>query len=558
MVRLGLALCLLLLAGAAAGAGEALEEEDPAVVLRGSPQGWVARGNFPVFVDARTDRGADLVITLGGGRYEDYTATRAVSLPPGSAVRLERTAPTLHYRLRTTAANGNKEGSFSVGSRSLHSHYDGSAPTPLLCLNSFLLRELEMLDETEKQPDTIHNGLPLDDLPSRWQSYTGLVSMLVVNASELAAVQPVQRQAISRWVRWFGGRLWLAGDEALAAAGDLGVDVIRPPAEVLADGRVTVHTHGNGLVYVQPEPDVRILAQSVPIGRLNNPLESYFGFIRFEAPPGEWLLEPLVGTSTNAIIVSLVVLGLLLGPANYLFIRRRKNDLLFFITTPIIAIAGAAAIFGVSFLQEGVGGGFNQMAVLARAADSADAMLFDFRAVRSGFFTNTPEFSADTLAVPVQGLRSRRAIAVEYTDGIRLTGGWLLPRFPTMFLLARPTVSRMNLDLVREGDDYAIVNNLGFTVQQVATRLPDGGVGWTENLPPGAKAVLERDEEESRLLALYYPVRRLNNDNPTFTGVTMVAQCDGLPYIEDGGMNTQLLTGEYYYVVCGGEQGVAP
>lgn len=554
-IRICFAAFLLLAAIGVAAAAEDAPVPVPEVSIREASVAWFSRTSFPVFIDARAlpDRELRLAVSIDSSR-NDTTVVRYASLAPGASTRLEMTAPSADFYV--TCSGGGENWTRSFNGHFEEAYFDGRFPAPLACVNSYLLRDLETLDSAEKKENLIHRALPLDELPGRWQSYVGLVSILVIEPREAALFRPDQREAIARWVRWFGGRVWLAGDGASEAAKTLGFDLSPTRSEPWGES-VKRHYVGNGSVFIQTRADAAALAMNVPAEAAVNPLTPYFFRGRYSRnTPGEWLRDTLMGVSANVITICLLVLGVILGPINYWFIRRRDNSLLFFITTPAIAILGTLGIFLVSFLSEGTGGRYNQFAILVRNAVDGDAMLFDLRGVRPGFYASTPRFSADTAAFPVRGYGDYRRFSVDATGGFGMTDGWLVPRFPTGFILAQPVVSRMNVEVEEEGGRHYAVNNLGFTVASVAAMLPDGTVARADNLAPGERKPL-RKADDTTLYEMYRDrVTKFTEYEPAFSGVTLVARCEGLPYLEDGGMNARLVDGEYYYVVAGDAGGL--
>lgn len=549
-------LCLAVLCAGPARTGE----ETPEVSVRNPPQAWYAPAYFPVILDVRSRWGGELAVTASSGYgWAPAAVTRRTTIPPGASTRVELTVPDsaveVNYRV-----GGATDTEYVRYPYQASAYMEDGYPAPLACVNSYLLRELELLDNAEKKPRTIHLSLPQDDMPGRWQSYIGLYSMLVMNPREISGFRREQREAIARWVRWFGGRIWLAGDGAAEAAAELGLPLDTSPKSDPAAAGVRRHQIGNGFVYVQPEADALELAKNLPASnQIVNPAVPYFRVSHSSSEtPGIWLLDSLAGVSTNIIIVSLLVLGLVMGPVNFWFIHRRKNSLLFFITTPLIALAGTVAIIGGTFLEEGLGSGYNQYALLTKDSVSGDCMLFDMRGVRSGFFVPTPRFSADSVVLPITYRGDTGETATDLSDGVTLAAGWLKPRFPSGFMAARPVIGRMGLSVEREGGDWYAVNDIGYQVSEVAALFPDGAYGWTENLAPGERKKFRSIADDERLLSLYQGVRRLTDDRPAFRGVTLVARCEGLPYLEEGGMDSRRLSGEYYYAVVGAGEGVGP
>lgn len=541
-----------------AGCGTAWPGEDTRDLeasVRDYPRAWVARGLYPVTVDVRSESGRPIRVMMSS-RWS--VMFRNATLPPRTATRFEFTSLERYSRVSVSSA-GTEMNDSSVAPFFDYGYINGSYPAPLACLNSYLLRELELLDPADKPANINHNALTLDELPGRWQSYVGFVGILLLSPGEASSIRSGQREAIALWVRWFGGRVWLAGPGAAEAARTLGLDLSAAPPYDMGEGEVLRHSIGNGYVYVQPEADAAVLAAHLPSEQMVNPLSPYLMREHEYTYGPTWLFDTLAGLSTNLVIGCLLALGLIMGPLNYWFIRRRKNSLLFFVTTPLIAIVGTVVIFLGAYAEEGVGGVENRFAVLVRGDGTNDAMVFDAHGVRSGFFVPTPRFSDDSLVLPVQNERDE--LQTDLTDGVRLVSGWLKPRFPTGFVAIRPVVSRMNVSVTEENGVLTAVNDIGFAVSSMAAIDAEGAVHVAENITPGGRKPMRKlseDDGEIAMSDLLLAVKKLTDGAEIFKGVTLIARCDGLPYLDVEGLSATLLDGEYYYVVAGGKKGVGP
>lgn len=528
--------------------------QDPEVSVREMPRAWSTQSSIPYYIDVRSRRGGEIRITAISEGFGKNTVYKTVSVPPNASLRLEMTAPDGQYSTVSCEGSG-----LSVREHLSHPGFDGRNlsgvyPSPLLCVNSFLLRELELLDPADTLDDMSSANMVLDEMPTRWQSYSGMVGVLVMEAREAKLLKPAQREALTIWVRWLGGRLWLGGSDAEATAKELGFDLSRFPKK--SSRGVTRYQVLNGVVCIQPRPDAAELVANLPSGVNQNPLEAYYHYKSYydeSTAAGNWLLESFAGISTNVIIGALIVLGVAMGPLNYWFIRRRKKMLLFFVTTPVIACLGTVCIIVASLLSEGIGGSYAQFAVLARDEAGEDAMLYDLRGVKSGFSAPQPRFSEDSLVFPIRGggYGERRELTTDLTDGVRLVGGWLLPRFPCGFGVVRPAVGRMGVDVEMEDGRPFVVNNLGFNVKRVAARLADGSVVWAEAVAPGARAALNQDASGLRLQQLDERLRLLADNKKAFSDACLIAECDGLPYLDDGGVSASRVKGEYYFCLVG-------
>ena len=513
------------------------------------PPAWNSQGAVPIVLDIRTNRGGEFRVSARSAGDEagiSYALRRTLSLPPGAAARVEMAFPFPFDLLVEAEGPGvslSREFpiSFQGGSREA----ENSLPF-LMCVNSFLFREVNAWKDAGSQEGPAVAALALDSLPGLWQSYSGLTGVLVMDAQEARALRPDRREALAIWVRWLGGRLWLAGPEAEEAAREIGFETA-----IEADRRTSVRQYRQltGTVFIQLHPDAGELIRSLPDNPQRNPLAPYYPTGRWGGTPGQWLLEPFSGISVNSIMLTLLMLGVVMGPLNLWYVRRRKTPLLFFVTTPLAAFVGVAGVFAASLWSEGFGGGYNQWAVLVRSAEG-EAMLFDGRGVRSGFFASIPKFSPDALILPFRESGQRLELISDVSDGVVLAGGWLRPRSASGFLAVRPVASRMNVEVFEEGGEWLVANGLGVALSKVAAALPGGG-GWAENVSPGERVSLRREKSPERLKKILERAYRLFGDKSAFAGAALAAECEGLPYLEDGGLGAVRLRGEYFYIQAG-------
>ncbi|MCC8180703.1 MAG: hypothetical protein LIP23_07325, partial [Planctomycetes bacterium] len=250
------------------------------------------------------------------------------------------------------------------------------------------------------------------------------------------------------------------------------------------------------------------------------------------------------------IALALICMGLLLGPINFWYVKRKRRALLFFITTPLIALIGTAAIYVLSLLGEG-GGRFIQYALLGTAADGGEAFVIDARMIRTGFFQPTPTFVDDAAIMPLPQGYQRKLYQIDTTDGVTLESGWLPPRLVSGIVSARRVVSRLNIELVPDGEDFKLINNLGFSIVTVAALLPGGGIGWAQAVPPGGETVLRRENNRTRFDRLLGKVAEMTGPDG-WQQARLVAECDGLPYLDDGGLGGVCESGVYMYCQLGG------
>ena len=522
---------LLALLSLAVWAGDEME-----VRVEPSPQAWVSQHAMPVRLSVWRGHGGNLhTVTSSTG----WRVTANSTLPPGSPVYYE-TSSVMQYG---GVASWNYEG--LIGSERIdrpsygYRHISGERAV-IGCINGYLLRELEGIDKADKPEDLLIRTLDAEQLPRRWQSYAGLMAVLVMDTQTASSLDRERREALSRWVRWMGGNA-----DAAAAALELAL----PKKPSSSAGKVDSYRLLNGYVHVQADPDALALANYSYADRID-PFSPYY--LQSDTDMAtDWLLETLQGVSVGFIVISLIILGIILGPVNYLYVRQKGNFLLFYLITPIIAALGAVAIIFGSMAVEGLGSRYNQAAVLVRNGDTDEAMLYDLRGVRVGFTTPTLRFPGDSLLLPLESPQINDEMVMDMSDGVTLVSGWLKPRFSTGYLAALPVVARMNVEVGGEGEDYYVENGLGFALERVVARLPGGVYGWVEGVPPGGRASLRLERTDLRFRQLQNEYERVFGERTAFSGVNLVARAAGLPYQDDGGLGGSRLTGEYYFVSAG-------
>lgn len=539
------ALCLVFFLFAAGGVRAG---QDPEITIRTIPSAWQTMHAAPLLVDVVARQPGQIRVELerSGGYGESVVKTAA--LPERSVSRIELPVSVDGYGEIRCSSGAVVETSRVYGGNTDYSVSSGDTAA-LACINGFMLRETQAAGAGVPR-DIRLDTLSTEELPGMWQSYAGFVGTLVMDAAEARTLRPAQREALSRWVAWYGGKVWLAGEGAERSADFLVPAITAQTPE--KHGGVSIYGRVNGAVYVQPKPDAAEMLRLLPQSQQRDMFRPFYDATsRHSSGATGWLVDSLGGLPIGIVVAVLVLLGLLLGPVNLWYIRKRGNSLLFFITTPLLALGGTGLIFVATMLGEGIGGRYRQAAVLLRADAGDDALAIDLKGVRPGYFPPTLKFAEDALVLPTGRRGYDRTLLTDYTGGVSLAGGWLMPRFPTSFLCAAPVVSRLNIDLVEESGRWYAANGLGFTARAIVARLPSGGIGWAENVKPGDKTLLAVENSDARLERLLRRAGELGLEMDNLPHMALAAECDGLPYIDDGGLDARKVEGRYYYFVAG-------
>jgi hypothetical protein len=353
-------------------------------------------------------------------------------------------------------------------------------------------------------------GPPLDfyldpeRLPTNWLGYTMLLGVLIAEP-EWKQLTPAQQDALLTWTA--------AGGELL---------LVDTPAEtVLPSGhraigfsqRRTMLPYFLGRIHLLTSQSIQqqgwesVLTDTVvPAANANYSLpanrSAFWGVI---GDRGFLLPIPGIGeVPTRAYLLILVLFILVIGPVNYIYLWRKRRQVLLVLTVPLLSAAFIALLSGYALFLQGLDVRARAMTLTVldqgskRAATRSTVSLYP-----GGFMPNGGlQFAGDTAVFPLgtdgQGQRTRMAIDLTNNQGFRT--GLLTSRAPTNFEQVRIQPARERLSFERTGTELHVVNGLGSTIQQLFYR--DGEQWWSlVNLAPGQKGSLTTTDEKARSLA---------------------------------------------------------
>jgi hypothetical protein len=182
-----------------------------------------------------------------------------------------------------------------------------------------------------------------------------------------------------------------------------------------------------------------------------------------------------------------------IGPLNYIYLWRRRRQVLLVLTVPLISGVFILLLAGYGVLSEGFD--IRARAVTftlldqnsKKAATRASVSLYPGGIARGGL-----GFASDTaiLSLGADGYGARH-MNVDFTGEQRYVAGLLEPRTPANFEQITFQPARQRLNFERNGDELSIVNGLGSTIQQLLYR--EAGVSYTlrEPLVAGERAKLQ-------------------------------------------------------------------
>lgn len=530
------------------GAGGAACAKDWSVSSSSSEMS--SHGYAPLYLDITNPRQQRLQIQIDSNdSYRSNTRFHyscPVSSGDNASFRLEFPLPAVgDYSIKIKQEGGGEERlSFNPSNR----YYYGGANIVYYVVDGVQLRELSDFLEKAKKAGTGTSAearsIRAAALPERWQSYAGLDGVIVLGVKDIAKLNTRQKEALTDWVSWGSGRLWLFGKGDRGAAGELGLALSGNERAVGAN--ISCYHFLTGEVWLKEGGDFAGWGTPCPPA-LTGPI-SPLNFDNLNFPGSKGLLANLGVISEGVIIALLLLFGVLIGPVNYFYIRRKNSPLLFFLTTPLLAALGSLSVFGFSALSEGGKAKYNEAALLMQEGGSERAALIHARGIYSGIFNRSLQYPQEALLYPFRkNTLEDGDFSAELSGGIRLTSGWITPRVPSGILGVVPVTARMGVELRREGEKIFALNTLSYTLTHLAVALPRGRSGWALEVKPGERRELTVGLDQRILNELQGRLSGYFGGQPYGT-FPVIAECAGLPYLDDAGLDGVKLSGVYFYL----------
>jgi hypothetical protein len=331
-----------------------------------------------------------------------------------------------------------------------------------------------------------------DRLPASWLGYTSLRAV-VIGPQEWEQLSDAQKDALLTWTACGGDLVFADGDIGALAAG-----AHAPPA-VAPDGAARAYFFGR----IHRPATASITAAGLG-SALAAAARAQDGDWALPANRGDWgrivargfrlPIPGVAGVPARAYLAILLVFSLLIGPANYWILSRRRQQALFVLTTPLISAVFIVVLGAYVIAGEG-------LAVSARAQT---VTLLD-QARKQAVTRATASLYAAGMT-PGGGLRFARDVAVfsigpdgrgnlgaqtmDLTEAQRFSSGAIAARSPANLEQIGFGAARARLAFAREGSAMTVVNGLGATVARLLYRIDGIVYGVAGSIPPGGKAAM--------------------------------------------------------------------
>ena len=328
-------------------------------------------------------------------------------------------------------------------------------------------------------------------LPGNWLGFTSLRAV-VIGPEEWSQLGEDQKGALLTWTASGGDLLFVDGD----------VRTLLPDARPLPEGAPAVRAYLHGRIHLLPSSTITgsglasVLSGAEKLQDDNWALPANrardWGIV---AARGFRLPIPGVeGIPARAYFSILIVFALLIGPANYWFLWRRRQQVLFVLTAPVISLVFIVLLGGYVVVAEGfsVSGRATSVTILdqvrKQAATRSTVSLYAAGMTPAGGL----RFPRDLAVLPVgpEGTGIRDRYDLDLTEAQRFPAGVVQARSVTNLELIGSRAARERLTFARDGSGVSVVNGLGETI--VALQYRAGGQLYSlrEPLTAGAKVTM--------------------------------------------------------------------
>lgn len=341
------------------------------------------------------------------------------------------------------------------------------------------------------------------ELPTQWLAYTSLDVVVLRLDGELPPAEALD--ALFAWVR-SGGCVILAGREPLAALkGRREQRFLDPEFAAVGgfapSGPTSGHIHGEssehpvgqghhvgqGLLFVLESGGELGSEMEAREGGSAAALEALRGFERDPWAPVHWgntgrleqVKSELGGFGDlplRGLMMLLVLFVVVMGPVNFLWVKRMKRPLLLLVTVPAVALVASVGLVLLGVFSQGLevkstSASYTFLDQVDRQATTAE--------VRRIFAGSSPGVGLrpepGTGVFPLsnnwrRGRETRAQFIQELDQGRLLTGDYLPVRRPFVQALLTDQVTRLRLEVERGADAVEVSNALGGTVESLLLR----------------------------------------------------------------------------------------
>jgi hypothetical protein len=333
-------------------------------------------------------------------------------------------------------------------------------------------------------------------LPSNWLAFTSLRAVLL-GPTEWDHLNAAQKDALLTWTASGGDLLFVDGP----------LDAILPPSSISSVNAAgdSARPYFLGHIHLLGSADITTRGFKAVIDKLDGgPLMGWglpanriwdwevMGERGFKVP-----IDGVGGVPSRAYLTILVLFLVLIGPVNYIYLWRKRLQVLLVLTVPLISACFIVLLVGYGVLTEG-------FEIRSRAATfTVLDQVAKHAATRSSVSLYTGgvapsvgvRFAPDTAVFPIgtDGSGPRATLSLDLTGAQTFQAGLLQSRTPGNFEEIRYVPARERLNFEHSGSELHIVNGLGSTIQHLLYRESGQNYALSGQLAAGEKATLKVD-----------------------------------------------------------------
>jgi len=330
-------------------------------------------------------------------------------------------------------------------------------------------------------------------LPANWLGYTSLRAVLI-GPTEWEQLSDAQKSALLTWTACGGDLVFVDGElSALFPGGPLApASEGDSPARAHFFGRI--HRPTSAAIAASGLAAFLTAAQQMQDSNWALPANGAHDWGVIKARGFRLPIPGIDGVPARAYLSILVVFSFIIGPANYWFLRRHRQQVLLVLTAPLISAMFIVLLAGYVLAGEGLGvrGRATTFTMLDQvrnqAATRSSVSLYAAGMTPSGGL----RFPRDVAVFPIgpDGSGSRDRQFLDLTDAQRFSAGVIQARSPANLeqIAFRPARERLSFN--REAGGMTVVNGLGATVTALLYRDGDKVYTLAGPLPAGGREIL--------------------------------------------------------------------
>ena len=314
-----------------------------------------------------------------------------------------------------------------------------------------------------------------DRVPESWLGLTSLRAVAVA-PTEWGRLTPQQKESILTWAASGGDLIVVDGslDTVLSAdARPVGFQTAKAATynyylgHIHLVGSDDIRTNGFTSVMSRVSIAIPYADWTLPVNRSKD--WTYTSSGGFRLP-----IEGVGGVPTKAYLSMLLLFTVVIGPLNYLYLWRKRLQVLLVLTVPLISLVFIGVLTAYAFIGEGltVRGRAATFTVLDQttkhAATRSSVSMYAGGIAPSGGLMFPPQFAI--FPQGTDGTGPREQVSIDFTDSQRFSNGMLQARSPSNFEQIAFGPARERLNIERSGNEFSVVNGLGSAVTQLYYR----------------------------------------------------------------------------------------